>query len=205
MSLIFNLDNPIWRFVGNLADMFILSVLWYLCCIPIFTLGSGTTAMYYVTLKMTSNQEGYTISSFFKFFKENFKNSTLIWLIFLACALILACDFYWSFFSNSLFAKAVFFTFLLVTVLYSLCLSFIFPLIARCDNSIKVLLSMCFVMSIRNFLPVLSTVLITVGFFAFGFFIFWPILLIAPGLTAYLNSYIFNHILNNYNFNLSNE
>lgn len=205
MSRFFNLENPVWRFIGNLADMFILSVFWYLCCIPVFTLGSATSAMYYVTLKMTSNQEGYTIASFLKAFKQNFKPATLVWLVFLGCGLVLGADFYWSINAGTLYATAMFITFAAVALIYCLCLSFIFPLIARCDNTVKATLSMCFVMSIRNFLPVLSTVLVSAGLFALGIFVFWPILVIAPGLSAYINSYVFNRILAKYNMNLPNE
>ncbi len=57
-------------------------------------------------------------------------------------------------------------------------------------------------MSIRNFLPVLSTVIVTVAFFAFGLFVFWPVLLIAPGLSAYINSFIYNRIFAGYGLNL---
>ena len=47
----FSLENPIWKFIGNLADFFLLSCLWYLCCLPVVTAGTATTALYYVTLK----------------------------------------------------------------------------------------------------------------------------------------------------------
>ena len=46
----FSLENPIWKFIGNLADFFLLSCLWYLCCLPVVTAGAATTALYYVTL-----------------------------------------------------------------------------------------------------------------------------------------------------------
>ena len=47
----FSLENPIWKFIGNLADFFLLSCLWYLCCLPVVTAGAATTALYYVTFK----------------------------------------------------------------------------------------------------------------------------------------------------------
>ena len=78
MNRFFNLDNPVWRFVGNIADMFLLSLLWYLSCLPLFTAGAATTAVYYVTLKLVRNQEGYTFASFRKSFALNFKQGTLI-------------------------------------------------------------------------------------------------------------------------------
>lgn len=202
MQRFFNLDNPVWRFVGNIADMFILSIYWYLCCLPIITVGSSTAAIYYVTLKLTSHQEGYTTSSFWRSFRGNLKQGTVIWLIFLGFGLLLGADFYWSLTSKASIAASLLPAFIVVAVLYSICLSFIFPLLARCENNTKALLGMCFALSIRNFLPVLSTVMLTAGIFLVGIFIFWPLLLIAPGLAAYLNSYIFNRIFLKYRLNL---
>ncbi len=40
----FNYDNDVWRFVGRLADMMILNLLWILFSLPIVTLGASTTA-----------------------------------------------------------------------------------------------------------------------------------------------------------------
>lgn len=202
MQRFFNIDNPVWRFIGNIADMFILSIYWYVCCLPIITMGSSTTAMYYVTLKLTSQQEGYTSSSFWRSFRRNFKQGTVIWLIFLLFGLLIGVDLYWSITSGSSIAASLLPAFVIITVLYSLCLSFIFPLLARCENKTKTLLGMCFAMSIRNFLPLLSTVVVTAGIFLVSIFAFWPLMLIAPGLSAYLNSYIFNRIFLKYHLNL---
>ncbi|MFQ9510793.1 MAG: DUF624 domain-containing protein, partial [Lachnospiraceae bacterium] len=59
MGGLFNLDNPVWRFIGKLVDVALLNLLWIICCIPIVTIGPATTAMYYVTLKLVRDEEGY--------------------------------------------------------------------------------------------------------------------------------------------------
>lgn len=43
---LFNYDNPIWRFIGKLADLMILNLLWIICSLPVFTIGASTTALY---------------------------------------------------------------------------------------------------------------------------------------------------------------
>lgn len=202
MARFFNPENPVWRFIGNLADLFALSVLWYLSCLPVVTIGSGTTALYYVTLKLSCNKEGYTIPDWWKSFRRNLKQGTVIWLIFLGIGAVLAADFYWSTHASGLYAKAMFFTFLVVAVLYVFGLSFIFPLLARCDNTSSALIKMSFAMAIRNFLPTLSVIVLTAGMFLAGVFLFWPILLLAPGLSAYINSYVFNRCFEKYGLNL---
>ncbi|MCI9141811.1 MAG: YesL family protein [Lachnospiraceae bacterium] len=204
MGRFFNIDNPVWRFIGNIADMFLLSLLWYLCCLPVFTMGAGSTAMYYVTLKLTRNQEGYTWRDFRHAFRSNFKPATLIWLLFLAVALILGADIYWSLFSGGSMSMMFLPAFGVLILLYLLNLFFIFPLLARCDNTVKALLKMNFALSLRNFLPLLSAIIMTAAIFLVGLFVFWPLLLIAPGLSAYLNSYLYNRILEKYGLNLPN-
>ena len=71
---LFNYDNPVWRFIGKLGDLIILNILWMITSIPIVTIGASTTALYYVTLKLVRDEDGYTIKSFFKSFRDNFKD-----------------------------------------------------------------------------------------------------------------------------------
>lgn len=90
---IFNLDSPVMRFLSRLADLLLLNLLFILCSIPIVTIGASWTALQYVTLKIRADEDSYIAKSFFHSFKENFKQSTLIWLIYLAFGVILAVEF----------------------------------------------------------------------------------------------------------------
>ena len=85
-------DNGFWRFMGKLWDALVLNILWMVCCIPLVTVGAATTAVYYVALKLARDEEGYVISSFFKSFKENFRQATALWLVLAAGAAALAVD-----------------------------------------------------------------------------------------------------------------
>ena len=60
---LFNYDNPVWRFIGKFGDLIVLNILWIITSIPIVTIGASTTAMYYVTLKLVRDEDGYTIRS----------------------------------------------------------------------------------------------------------------------------------------------
>ena len=76
MGHFFSMDNKFFTFMGRVADLCILNIICLICCIPIVTAGASITAMYYVTLKMVRNEEAYIVRSFFKSFKENFKQAT---------------------------------------------------------------------------------------------------------------------------------
>ena len=80
---LFNLDSPVMVFLSKVANLMILNVLTIICCIPIFTAGAAITALYYVTIKMARGDDPYIIKGYFKSFKENFKQATIIWLIML--------------------------------------------------------------------------------------------------------------------------
>ena len=57
-------------------------------------------------------------------------------------------------------------------------------------------------MALRNVMPVLAALMVTVAFFAVGGFVFWPVLLVAPGLASYCNAFLFNRIFDKYGMTL---
>ena len=94
MGRIFDMDSPVMRFLGRLADLMILNLVTLLCCLPVVTIGASLTAMHYVLLKMVRNEESYIVRSFFKSFKENFKQATGIYLIMTALGIVIGTDIY---------------------------------------------------------------------------------------------------------------
>ena len=93
MGRFFDLDSPLMSALNKLADLIILNILVIICSLPVFTIGASMTALHYVVLKMVRNEEGYIIKSFFKSFKQNFRQATIIWLILLVLIGVLIGDF----------------------------------------------------------------------------------------------------------------
>ena len=48
----FQQDNAFIVFLNKLADMVILSVLFCLCCLPVFTIGAADAALYHTVVKV---------------------------------------------------------------------------------------------------------------------------------------------------------
>ncbi len=94
MGKLFDLDSPIVQVLNKVADLMWLNILVIICSLPIFTLGASLTAAHYVALKIKRGEEGYVSKDFFKSFKANFKQSTLIWLLAMVVIGILIGDFY---------------------------------------------------------------------------------------------------------------
>lgn len=88
----FDLDNVVWRTIDKIGKIFLLNLLWLICSLPVFTIGASTTALMYTSMKLSDN-EGYWHQNFFSSFKENFKQATALFFIYLAAGAFLAGDF----------------------------------------------------------------------------------------------------------------
>lgn len=204
-SQFFNYDNPVWRFIGKFFDIMILNILWTVCSIPVFTIGASTTAVYYVMLKLVRDEEGPTVRSFFKSFKENFKQATAIWLVLLAAGAVIAFDLYFFIMMQTEAAK---FRVVMISLFCGFALIwggialFVFPLQARFYNPVKKTLFNAFFISIRHFLQTLGMLVLDIGipFLALSYVpILLPVMfLFGFPLLAFINSYVLVGIFDRY-------
>ena len=198
MNRFFNMDNKFFVFMGRVAYMILLNVLCILCCIPVVTTGASITALYYVTLKMARDEESYIIRSFFRSFKQNFKQATGMWMLFLVAFFILSVDIWfwmtqWKATGNAL-AKPFLFVSVVLLTLTVMTFIYTFALQAKFDNSWKVQLRNAFLLSIKNF-PMTLLLLLTYLVIAWCFYYDIVIsiivyVLIGFGAVGYLWAYI---------------
>ena len=87
-----NPDNKFFTFMGKVADLMILSILWLICSLPIVTIGASTSALYYSTLKIARKEDTYPTRMFFHSFKQNLKQGIGLTLIFLLVTVFLFFD-----------------------------------------------------------------------------------------------------------------
>lgn len=92
MRRLLDINNPIMRFLTAMFDLMALSVLWVVFSLPIFTMGAASTALYSAAYHHVREGEDYLWNSFFSAFKENFRRSTLTWLVALAILGFLGAD-----------------------------------------------------------------------------------------------------------------
>ena len=89
MGGLFHPDGAFARYGAKLWDMMWLNLLTVVCSLPVFTAGAAMTAMHYVLLKIFRDEEGAITAAFFKAFRENFKQSTVIGILFAVAAYLL--------------------------------------------------------------------------------------------------------------------
>lgn len=146
----FSLNSPVYVFMQRLWDVFRINLLWLLCSLPIITLGCSTIAAYSVTLRMAEDSEGHIVSDFFKAFKANLKQGIPMSFITIICFMAVSLDFqiYNALEENSL-------PFLIIGVfaayIFTMSLLYVYPLLARYENTIFKSLKNSYRLSMRYF------------------------------------------------------
>ena len=137
MGGLFNLDSPVMRFLGRMADLLWLNVLTLLLCILVIPAGAALTALNYMCLKIVRGEDCYITKGYFKSFRENFKQATLIWLIVLVVLAVLYGDYRILTQSGIQFPMALKVIIMAVTLLLGLVLMYVFPVLSRYENTIR--------------------------------------------------------------------
>lgn len=201
MGRFFDLDSGFFRFLNKVFDMLVLNLLTVLLCIPIVTAGPAFASLYYITMKEVRNEEGYVIRPYFKFLKENFRQGLILELIVIAAAVIMTSDLYimyqWTAQDSSFLLMALFALLVGFAVIVAVTAVFVFPMLARFDNSIKGILTNSLMMAFRHLPQAVEVVVIWV---LCGVLMYINLLSVffAFGLGAYLTSMIFVKIFDRY-------
>lgn len=205
MSSFFNMDSPIMRFLSRVCDLIILNLLTIVCCIPVFTAGASITALFSVTLKMVKGEESYIVKGFFKGFKENFKQSTIIWLIVAILGFFLFMDYRAAILLPGNI-KSIFQVLIgAIVVIYLMVFTYIFPYVARFQNDLKNIFKNSLLIAVLN-LPwtlvmiICPAVLAVITFLTATTLVYGSMLWILMGfaVVAYFNSIVFRRIFVKY-------
>ena len=138
MHNLFHYENPFIQFLVRVGDLMILNLLFILCSLPVVTLGASLTALHRVTPNMLFEQEEPLLKAFFRAFRQNFKQSTLAWLVELVVIVSLVCDvlLVMAYFNGGL-AKAMYILVAVLAILVAGVFSYLMPLIARYENGTR--------------------------------------------------------------------
>lgn len=170
----FSLDSKFMQTLNRLSDLMILNLLFLLTCLPIITIGAANTALNTVCIRMDTEREGGLVRTYFRAFRDNFRQSTLLWLLLALCGT--GCCFNILLFSvQSSPMHYAYIPFTALLVLIGMTFGYVFPLLSQFQNSIMGTLRNAVLLSIA-YLP--KSILIT----AVNFF---------PWILLYMNFYAF--------------
>ena len=184
---LFSYESRFSQWMLRISYACCLNVLWFICSLPIVTIGASTAALYYVSLKIVRGEEGRVFSSFFHSFRENFRQATVIWLILLAAGAFLGFDGYIAAHLRALSSggAAVFWTIVLALIIGA----------AVVYTIILLMFKNAFLIGTHY---LFATILVFAVHFAMFFAvvrIFTPLIIFGEGLCAMLSAWLLDNVL----------
>ena len=144
------------------SNLLLINLLWLLMCLPIVTIFPATAAMFAVIRQSVLYKDSSVIRPFFRFFKENFKQSFLLGIIWLLIAFLLYFDYkFMNHFSSirHILLPILFF----FGILYSFSTVFLFSVMVHYKANWRTVIKNAMFISISHFPSTLLGLLILVG------------------------------------------
>ncbi len=197
----FRPDSLLIRFLTKICDLLFLNIMFVLSCVTIVFSGAAVTSVYAVTLKMIRGQDYAPIKGFLRALRENFLPSfsaTILLFLDVTLLAVLRAALY----AETLLMPPTLFVLLaIITILLTALLSWLFPLLARFENTFSrhlnnavrlslVNLPVTFLLTTVNLMPLLLCLLIPPSLGVV--FAFWLLFGFAAG--AWVNSFYLNRI-----------
>lgn len=195
----FNLDGGIMKSLSKFTDCICLSLMFLVSCIPIFTIGTAMTAMYYTAHKVLRFDRGYVFRDYVSAFRDNFKQTVPVWLLTMVIGGILGFDLYvMNFYAQEgdIFGAfaVVFLVFLFVL---SAWVSYLFPYMARFENTRKQSMKNAILLVVAHFPMTLLMMALAVVTLVMIYIM--PLFIgILPAVYAWIQSYILERIFRRY-------
>lgn len=158
----FQEDGLFSRIFGFLGQLIALNLLWIVCTVPMVTAGASTTALFYCTLKIHKEGECRPVRDFWKSFKQNFKQATIIWLLMIVVAVVIYFEIKTIPTMPGIMPTLFSYMLSAICIPFGIAALYIFPALAAFENKITKLVLGAFYFSVKNLLYALAIALITV-------------------------------------------
>lgn len=175
MRRLFDLESPVMGCLFKVFDAIVLGLLWVLCSLPVVTMGAASAALYIATRRCLVRGESYLLRTFFRAFRDNWKQATLVWLLALSLLALLALD---AAMFRSMAAGGLYWVILALFCLVLTWSAYLLAYCARCQGTAAEVLRISFQLLVLHPIRALGVLLPLVGGIALA--------LIAPGLVFFL-------------------
>jgi len=78
---LFSYNNPFLTVLRRLVDYFLVGLLWVVASVPVITGGAALTAALQTIQTSIRKDEGHIVKTFWRQFRAEFKQATLLWLL----------------------------------------------------------------------------------------------------------------------------
>lgn len=199
LNKIFDVDNVVFRFFRIFGYIWWLHILWLVSSLPVITIGASTTALCYSCMKLREKDEHVT-KNFMHSFRENFKQSTVIFLIMLFFGGVLVFDIVMCSQLDSVIGYGIKCCALALLIPYCMTLLYVFALQAKFVNSVRNTIKNAFLVALKNIVCTLMMAMIVAAVIWFNgtiVLVNFVTLTMGAGVVMYLLCVYYNKIFDN--------
>jgi uncharacterized membrane protein YesL len=187
------LDSRFYAVVDRLSNLFILNLFWLITCLPIVTIAPATSAMYSVVRQWKLHQDTSVVRNYFRYFKENFKQSFLIGIIWMSIAVVLYFNYFYLNQEQSGLKFLIIIPLVVISVLFLIISTFLFPVMTHYNTTLKGAIKNSFFFGIVNF-PFTILILGVLALLGVILIYFPATSLLIFSVGAYINFYFCNRV-----------
>ncbi len=200
MHRLFNPEGLLWKPLGYIGELVMLSLLWALCSVPVVTLGPASAALYDTTVHVLRRRDDSLFARFFSTFRRELKEGILSTLLCAAGLLALGLVYYLVLRVFPGFAERRALALLPAILLAFFALGFlcwVWPTLSRFTLGLGALHGTALRLALGHSLRSAAMALLWGAAAYFSFRFLSPILFL-PGLAALLSSYLVEPVFAKY-------
>ncbi|MBD5531377.1 MAG: DUF624 domain-containing protein [Lachnospiraceae bacterium] len=183
----------------KIGQVIILNLLWLVSCIPIITIGTATTSLYYAMMKNIRRNRSYPTTEYIASFKRTFLSGSIltaalaVWLFVLYHLRLIALD---QGTGTGAFLSRIYITVMVVTAGIAV---YLFPVLSRFTMKLSSMVKLAFVMAVR-YIGFTILILAGTGVLAWLIFRYLPMatILFLPGMWCYVCTFMIERALRKY-------
>ncbi len=155
MRWLVNENNFLHVGLMKIWDIVLANLLFILCSVPLVTIGPAFTALYHCTLRMVKGNNEGTFKTFFRAFRQNFRQSLVVWLFTVAAAAVLYNNILFLMEMPGSLANILLYVMVIFALLLAVISLYIYPVIAAFEGTVSMHLKNAFVFAGKHFFKTL--------------------------------------------------
>lgn len=200
---IFNFDGKLYKLLVKFWNLVLISVLWIVCSIPIFTIGASCAAAYYACVKSVRSNEDTVMRDFFKAFKQNFKQSVVMTLVYLVIGFFITVATVFYYHQSGSTALGLRWIFYLIVLIYLCTLTYAFAWLSRFEMTVFHAITYPFAIALIHLKNSLGLIVfwaaaIICSYWAYNTFLFIPLIIMIPGIMCLLDTFMIEPVMKKY-------
>ena len=162
MSKIFSTEGKIYSGMQRIYQILLLNSIFIISCLPVVTIGAALASAYGTAYKMRDHSEGVLYKEYLRQLKLNMLPATKMWLLMLAAVGVG----FWTFpyLQGYMVGNKLAYYLVMIVVTFLILMSlYLFPLIARFDNTLSGTIVNAMILSLKHLPQSIIVFFITIG------------------------------------------